>query len=699
MRAKNARIILLTGTPIINYPNEFAILFNILRGYIKTWKIPLVIGTENKLDKATLNQLLVGDKSHDYLDYSPSSKILTITRNPFGFKNKIKKDGSYQGVSNITKKSSGELGIDNEYISDEDFEKNIIRILSRNAITVVPSGIKVINKKALPDSLDEFQNRYINYNDNTLNNLDALKRRIIGLSSYFKSAQESLLPRYNKQIGEDYHIIRIPMSDTQFRIYESARKKEREFEKKKKKPAPGDDLFKEQSSTYRIFSRLFCNFVMPERPIPIITKKDKEKDEEKDKDETNNINKILKEGTKVAYQQGAEDDREGEVEGDQVLDEIGGITYKEQLAQAIDNIAKNSNDFLTPEALQTYSPKFLHMLENITDKEHLGLHLVYSQFRTAEGIGIFCLVLEKNGFARFKIKKNHANVWVVDINDEDLGKPTYALYTGTETSEEKEIIRHIYNGEWDQIPDSISVDLNAKYKNNNMGEAIKVFMITSSGSEGINLKNTRYVHIMEPYWHPVRSEQVIGRARRICSHKELPLQFQTVEVFVYIMTFSESQLKSDEAIELKRGDLSKSIPRVAITSDQYLFEISEIKAKLTSQLTDAIKESAFDCYIYSNGKCMNFGDPANNKMSYVPDYTDQQNDAGIKANKIAVQWTGKSININGKEYVYRRVSPNVLDLYDKTIYENAMKDPSIQPLKVGSYEQQENGDKVVKWVD
>ena len=182
---------------------------------------------------------------------------------------------------------------------------------------------------------------------------------------------------------------------------------------------------------------------MPERPIPIINKKDKEKDEEKDKDETNNINKILKEGTKVAYQQGAEDDREGEVEGDQVLDEIGGITYKEQLTQAIDNIAKNSNDFLTPEALQTYSPKFLHMLENITDKEHLGLHLVYSQFRTAEGIGLFCLVLEKNGFARFKIKKNHANVWVVDINDEDLGKPTYALYTGTETSEEKEIIRHI----------------------------------------------------------------------------------------------------------------------------------------------------------------------------------------------------------------------------------------------------------------
>ena len=36
MSAENCRVILLSGTPIINYPNEIAILYNILRGYI-TW--------------------------------------------------------------------------------------------------------------------------------------------------------------------------------------------------------------------------------------------------------------------------------------------------------------------------------------------------------------------------------------------------------------------------------------------------------------------------------------------------------------------------------------------------------------------------------------------------------------------------------------------------------------------------------------
>ena len=694
LRAKNSRIVLLSGTPVINYPNEFAILFNILRGYIKTWKIPIVVKTQNKIDKQALHNMLLGEKSLDYLDYSPSSKTLTVTRNPFGFKNKIKKDSGYQGVANITKNEKGDTTLDTEFISDDEFEKKIIGILKRNDIEIIPKGIHVTNKKALPDDLNTFMTRYINDSDKKLKNVDALKRRIIGLSSYFRSAQENLLPKYNKQLGIDYHIIRIPMSDTQFKIYEGARKDERDTEKKKKKPTGTGDLFEDQSSTYRIFSRLFCNFVMPDRPIPFSKKN--QKDGDKDAEEkSSEIAQLIREGNKIVAQQDVEDEREGEIEGDEVLDVIGGDTYKERLVNAIKDIKEHSNDFLTPEALQTYSPKFLHMLENIKSDDNPGLHLVYSQFRTAEGIGLFSLVLEKNGFARFVIKKTQ-NSWEINIPEIDEGKPTYALYTGTETSEEKEIIRHIYNGEWDQIPDSIGSVLKAKYHNNNMGEVIKVFMITSSGSEGINLRNTRFVHIMEPYWHPVRSEQVIGRARRICSHKDLPKALQTVEVFVYLMIFSEAQLKSDEAIELKRKDLSKAVPKVPITSDQYLFEISEIKANLTAQLTDAVKESAFDCYIYNNGKCVNFGDPRNDSFSYVPDSSEQQNDTTVKANQVAEEWAGKLITINGVEYVYRRVNNNVFDLYDIAIYRRAMNDPSIAPLKIGTYEMNERGERVLK---
>jgi hypothetical protein len=500
-----------------------------------------------------------------------------------------------------------------------------------------------------------------------------------------------LLPKYNKQLGVDYHIIRIQMSDFQFKIYESARREERKTEKPKKAPGP-EEIFKDSSSTYRIFSRLFCNYVMPERPIP----EKRQKSDEKGEKGESLMELLLKESKKEETKQDVSDGQEGEIEGDEILDKIGGVDYKERLEKAIQYIKDHSNEFLTPEALETYSPKFLNILENIIDLEYKGLHLVYSQFRTAEGIGLFSLVLEKNGFARFKINKNSVGVWEIDIPTQDEGKPTYALYTGTETSEEKEIIRHIYNGEWDEIPDSIASRLKQKYNNNNMGEVIKVFMITSSGSEGINLRNTRYVHIMEPYWHPVRLEQVIGRARRICSHKDLPKALQTVEVFVYLMTFSPEQLKSDEAIELKRKDLSKAIPKIPQTSDQYLYEISEIKANLTSQLTDAIKESAFDCYIYSNGKCVNFGDPTSDKFSYVPDYADQQNDTTVQANKVAIEWVAKPVTLNGVKYVYRRISKNILNIYDKDSYEAALKDSSLIPLQIGTLEINDKGEQVFK---
>ena len=810
MSASNARIVLLSGTPVINYANEFAILFNILRGYIKTWYFPLIIKTNNKIDKKSLQEMLItAEKSHDYLDYSPSSKVLTITRNPYGFKNKIKTGNKYQGVSNI-KKSDKEITFENESISDEDFEKKIINVLKKNDIDVNYKGIRIRYRKTLPDGFDQFYNRYINPNTKELINIDSLKRRIIGLSSYFKSAQENLLPKYEKRLGLDYHVIRIPMSKEQLKIYKSASIEERKTEKKKKKKKNNDE--EETNGTYKIFSRLFCNYALPNRPMPkdinfekvmdnlilsqledtirkdvtkslllqkedIINKiedeakkqevileidkymnekveqntetllneflKRKKIDREKEKtkknkktkssknklnedqlmitdlskqeieerleqyeinfdiegtkqEENNDINDLLNDAQRLESRKDMEIQNEGEIEGDEIIDEIGGDTYKARILDTIRFLKENSNEYLSPEALQIYSPKFLHMLDNIKDPDYEGLHLVYSQFRTLEGLGIFSLVLEKNGFVEFKIKKSPAGVWEINIKEEDIGKPTFALYTGTETVEEKEIIRHIYNGEWDKIDQSLSKPLYKMANNNKMGEIIKVFMITSSGSEGINLKNTRYVHVMEPYWHPVRMEQVIGRARRICSHNELPEKLQTVEVFVYLMVFTNEQLKSDQAIELKRHDLSRKLPPVPMTTDQNLYELSEIKANLNIQMTNAIKETAFDCYLYSSGKCINFGSPNNDKFSYVPDYAEQQSDIVAKVNKTKQIWSGKPIEIAGVVYVYKRINPKLLQIYDKQSYDEAVIDSSKEPVQIGTLEVNEKGEQVFK---
>jgi hypothetical protein len=685
LSAKDARIILLTGTPVINYPNEFGILFNILRGYIKTWEFPISDTTAQAFDRDSLIEMLKGEKSLDYIDYDQNLKFLTITRNPFGFKNKIKKDEGYKGVTNAKEVSKGVLDIDaSSFDSDTEFEKRIIGILKRNGIDVLVAGIKINNKKALPDTLDLFEGQYIDNTTKKIKNVPALNRRILGLSSYFRSAQESLLPSFTRTIGKDYHIIRIPMSDFQFKIYEAARVKERKTEKPTKGPQSVGGLYKESNSTYRIFSRLYCNYVMPDRPIPI--REGPSSAAASEPEEQNDITDILLQANQIADRVDVDGENEGEVEADEILNNLGGITYKQRIDNAIKTIEERSNDFLTPEALEKFSPKFLHMLENISDPKNIGLHLVYSQFRTLEGIGIFSLVLEKNGFARFKLTKTSANSWDIDISEADAGKPTYALYTGTETHEEREIIRNIYNGDWDFIPTNISEQLKLKSNNNNTGDIIKVLMITSSGSEGINLRNTRFVHIMEPYWHPVRSEQVIGRARRICSHKNLPPALQTVEVFVYLMIFSAEQLESDNSIELKKHDLSK-IDKLPVTSDQLLFEISEIKGNLTRQLTESIKESSFDCQLYSNGKCVNFGEPNVSKFSYFPDYTKEGDDNSYKLNQTQkITWKGKPITINGVEYVYKRINENLLNLYDKDSFTAALKNPNVEPLLIATLE-------------
>ena len=41
--AENAKVVLLSGTPMINYPNELGILFNLINGKIKTWEIKLKV--------------------------------------------------------------------------------------------------------------------------------------------------------------------------------------------------------------------------------------------------------------------------------------------------------------------------------------------------------------------------------------------------------------------------------------------------------------------------------------------------------------------------------------------------------------------------------------------------------------------------------------------------------------------------------
>jgi hypothetical protein len=164
---------------------------------------------------------------------------------------------------------------------------------------------------------------------------------------------------------------------------------------------------------------------------------------------------------------------------------------------------------------------------------------------------------------------------------------------------------------------------------------------------------------MEPYWHPVRIEQVVGRARRICSHQDLPPELRTVEVFMYLMVYSDTQLKplskeekaqaeKEEAMlastdpidvsnaalkyirvsrELREGDTS-AVTDKPITTDESLYEIAKRKEDINSNILRSVKETAIDCAIHAKAgsketlKCFTFDNPEN-KFAYEPSIQDE----------------------------------------------------------------------------
>jgi len=769
MKAENAKIVLLTGTPIINYPNEIGILFNILRGYIKSWTMTLNVKTSEKINTDSIITILdkANLKTFDLVEYSGNK--LTITRNPFGFIN-TKKRGVAKGTRreklgggmNKTKKNNSvnskntknsdietnqfaeriENPGNNEYIeedadvnklyrkgmnldnnpyqnigeglfkggaseafekyegvkldesgniSDTDFINKVVSILRKNDIEIPPGSIEMHLYKALPDDSEKFLNTFVNIENGDANNLNLFQRRILGLTSYFRSAQEQLLPRFVKTPeGDNYHVVKSVMSNYQFGLYEKIRKEEADRErnaKKQRRKQQNEENVYNISSTYRIFSRAACNFVFPEsieRPVPIV-KEDKEVSEA-------TFDAIPIENREIVDEYAPIGEEEDEKEAEEEITNTNITSYAKRIEKAMEDInvkteGTNESKYLSFESLETLSPKFAQIVKNISDPENVGLHLLYSHFRTIEGIGILKLILKANGFVEFKIKRNTSNDWEIDdeFPEENAGKPRFALYTGTETVEEKEIIRNVFNGMWDYIPASISKALRENSENNMYGEAIKLLMITSSGAEGINLRNTRFVHITEPYWHMPRVEQVIGRARRICSHQDLPEELRTVKVFLYITTLSEEQKTDEKNIELRIRDLSRIDKKTPVTTDETLYEIASLKQRINNQILQAVKESAVDCNLYSVSKnkeenlvCYGFGKVESNQFISYPSFDrDREEKTGLDVE--TVRWKAIKVTIAGIEYA---LNEDTMELYDFESYQRSAQS-GVAPILIG----------------
>ena len=62
------------------------------------------------------------------------------------------------------------------------------------------------------------------------------------------------------------------------------------------------------------------------------------------------------------------------------------------------------------------------------------------------------------------------------------------------------------------------------------------YLLHKAGGEGLDLKGTRYVILLEKSWNRPNEEQIIGRAVRYKSHTHLPKEEQKVDVYHLIIT-------------------------------------------------------------------------------------------------------------------------------------------------------------------
>ncbi len=97
---------------------------------------------------------------------------------------------------------------------------------------------------------------------------------------------------------------------------------------------------------------------------------------------------------------------------------------------------------------------------------------------------------------------------------------------------------------------------------------LQVLLLSKAGGEGLDLKNTDEVHLLEPYWNDAVMSQVIGRARRYKSHENHRHPGpHTVTVFRYFM----------EKCDNSRNE--------TLSADMYLKAMAEAKDEMLKQFT------------------------------------------------------------------------------------------------------------------
>lgn len=643
--ARNSKIIALSGTPIVNYPDEVAILGNILHGYFHSATITCAAIPDTR----AVEELLSAHERVDFYSVKSGEKsTIFFTLLEPGFKKVGDKEGN--------------VVYDGQIITIEDLVTQIkTQLVDIARILVKETVVEAL--PLFPVGKSEFESTFINKASARIQNSLVFLKRMSGLISYYKGGRKDYMPAVNRDV-----VVEVPMSAHMLGPYIETRAKERKLEKVKEKPADQkqvtesinwgviaglpSDSNKKASASYRFRSRAMCNFVFPKgiaRPFP----KDSSEailsavvgtviygDRSEEVGVAPDIEKIDAEIAQLDAEE-AEVEAESDVEpvalpsddsivGQEISEEektrLLKMTYEDRIKYTVEKLDTERDTYFKLESadptnrLDTYSPKFARIIENIGKAP--GSSLVYSQFKTLEGIGILGIALKANGYEQVRIIMEDGimmfdSATVASFNERPT-QPRYMVFSGEEPRVVRQALINTFNMNWDaaltkELKEVLNNAPGLKATGNLKGEVCRVFMITGAGAEGLSLKNVRAVHLMEPYWNKVRMDQVKGRAVRICSHKDLPQKERNVDIFTYISTITKEQMATAQEIEFQDDGM---------TTDQYIYNVSIRKEKINNDFLNTIQVGAVDCLnnrIENNMyKCFEVQDTADNEFLYDP---------------------------------------------------------------------------------
>ena len=211
-------------------------------------------------------------------------------------------------------------------------------------------------------------------------------------------------------------------------------------------------------------------------------------------------------------------------------------------------------EILSYDNIEKYAPKIKRVIDYIIKSK--GIVFVYSQYYPS-GIQPLAIALEHIGFMKYNSSNITGDNITVNNKFASMKRPTYIILsrnTDLSPNNDKEI----------EV---------AKSKENANGDIIKVVIASRIASEGIDFKRIREVHILEPWYNLNRSEQIIGRAVRNCSHVDMPKEERNVSIFFHASLYDDKE----ESIDLRT------------------YRIAEKKQKKITEVEKVLKENAIDC--------------------------------------------------------------------------------------------------------